>query len=300
MTAKFQGSAVTIGNFDGVHLGHRALLSQLVAEARKMGIPSVAVSFEPHPLKVLHPEYGFEELFPPEDLLEQAAELGVSAVVLHPFTQELSQLSSEDFLQKLFLPHLRPKFVLLGPDFRFGRDRGGEKSTFDAFADSWGFQTAQAEMFLLDDHKVSSTRIRRAILDGNVESASDLLGRPYELRGVVVAGAGRGKPMGIPTANLQNSEGVLPAAGVYISNLVLNGEIFPAVTNVGLKPTFGQAPAPTVETHVLNFGQDLYGKNIRVRFLKRLRGEHKFRGVDELKKQIELDIQQAKQHFKLP
>ena len=297
--------AIALGNFDGVHQGHRRLLSETVAAAGRLGGDAVVLTFEPHPAEILAPERAPRLITTRERKLELIAEAGISACIVEPFTRELSQLSPDEFLRSILLDVIRVRHVVVGYDFRFGRGRAGDARTLQAFAEEHGFDAQIIEAVQVADEVASSSRIRKLIAAGDVAQVEPLLGRCYDVDGPVVRGEGRGRTIGIPTANIDTRNPLLPATGVYVVRLrVLDADpdsglpdrdtALPGVANLGHKPTFGDGRERTLEVHALDFDADLYGRRVRVEFVDRLRGEQSFSGVEALVQQIRTDIEQAR------
>ena len=288
---------LTLGNFDGVHVGHRTLLENASRRAEALGVPAVVVTFDPHPAVIVAPERRPRLLMTLPQRLESFAATGMHLAWIIPFSRAFSELSPGQFLEGLARV-LSPVELHVGRAFRFGKDRAGALDTLEA----WGQAGDQSGMHCQvhghalqapDGGHLSSTRIRQALDAGAVEEAGALLGHPYALTGVVVEGERRGRHLGFPTANLAWEQEQLPEHGVYVTEV--RGARWPGwrrgLTNVGLKPTFqGAGLALTVETHLPGFHGDLYGSHLEVRFLHRLRGEQKFDGLEALKAQIALDV----------
>lgn len=314
------GSHVTIGNFDGVHLGHRALLERARERAAREGVPAVAVTFEPHPLEVLTP-HAPPRLSATSARLALLEDAGMDLVILVRFTRELAALTPEAFVRRLLLNGLRMRGLSLGHDFSLGRGRAGTPERLAAIGRDNGFSVHTLEPFTVGGTIVSSTRVRELLRSGRPREAAALLGRPHAVRGEVVRGLQRGGPLGFPTANLAPGSVMLPSPGVYatLASLppaasplpVLRGPLdpigkaaarmesgitWPAVTNIGRNPTFGPAGL-TVETHLLGFSGDLYGKRLEVAFVERLRDEVAFSGPEALVAQIAADVRKAERLF---
>jgi riboflavin kinase/FMN adenylyltransferase len=296
--------AVAIGNFDGVHRGHQRLLAQTVAAAQRLGGDAVVLTFDPHPARVLAPDRAPPALSTRARKLELFAELGISACVVEPFTPELSRLEPEQFLRSILVDVLGARHVVVGYDFVFGHDRSGNTDTLQRFAQSHGFEVEIIAPVAVEQVVASSSRVRSLLGEGLVREAAALLGRDYDVDGTVVHGDGRGASIGVPTANIDGIQCMLPAHGVYAVRLqVLDGaptdqiRALPGVANLGRKPTFGADHGLSLEVHVLDFSGDLYGRTVRVGFVERLRGEHRFAGVDALVAQIHADIEQARALF---
>lgn len=292
-------SVVTIGNFDGVHLGHQQLVENLTREATHFGVPSVVYTFNPHPVRVLHPERSTQRLFDLRDQQEQFRSRGVSLMIIEEFTREFSQISPEDFLQKYIVDKLHPKTLVVGHDFSFGANRAGNIPFLDRFCSERGIRLIIIPPFQLEGQVVSSTRIRGALLQGEVENAKMLLGRRYYLRGPVEKGFQRGRTIGVPTANIHPDVEFVPRKGVYVTLTKVGTHLHHSITNIGINPTFqtDQKAPLKVETHLFDFEAQIYGMELEVYLLHFIRDEMKFNGIDELKTQIQNDISQARRYF---
>jgi riboflavin kinase/FMN adenylyltransferase len=286
---------LTIGSFDGVHRGHQAIVKRLTAGARAAGAPAVVLTFHPHPAVVLRARQGPYYLTSPQERADLLGELGVDVVVIHPFNHEVSNLTAREFVIRLHA-HLDLKRLCVGHDFALGHNREGDLPTLEKLGGEFGYRLEVIGPISLSDQEISSSQIRSALLEGEVEKAAVLLGRAYEVQGLVVHGDGRGKQIGIPTANLDVwSERLLPKTGVYACLAQVGENQVKAVTNVGVRPTFTAAPLPLVETHLLDYEADLYQEEISLSFIARLRDEKRFSGVPALVAQIQKDIQCARE-----
>ena len=283
--------AITIGNFDGVHRGHQILLRNLKDIAQSRGLSFVAVTFSPHPRKVIQaPTEGFL-LCSEEQRRKWLEEAGVDWLVEVSFTRDFSTLSAEQFLDEYILNQSKVQEIYLGWDFAFGAHKSAGAAEVQAHCSKMNIKVEVCPRYSVENINVSSSLIRQCLSKGEVEETQEYLGRPFSLEGLVVKGEGRGKRLGVPTANLKlNPDLMLPARGVYITETVSRGMIFRSVTNVGKNPTFKEDGPSWVETHILDFDGDIYGETIEVKFLKRLREEKKFSSVENLLKQIHLDI----------
>lgn len=283
---------VTIGVFDGVHLGHKHLISQMVGKAEQENLLSAVVTFRQHPQEVLHPEVGLPFL---TDLAERERLLkneGVDIVVPLTFDGETSQLGARDFIS-LLRKYLGMRGMVIGPDFALGRKREGNADTLCALGREMGFSVTVVPPVVIDGEIVSSTAIRKALSDGDVHRVKRLAGHGFSLRGPVVVGAGRGVALGFPTANMDiGAEQALPADGVYAGWVDIDGENFPAMTNIGTNPTFGDNRR-AVEVYVVDYRGDLYGREIRLEFVERLRAEKRFDNAEELKRQMAEDVKKG-------
>ena len=285
----FQRGVVTIGNFDGLHLGHQCLLQK----AGEFPGPRIVITFDPHPVQVLQPERGLKRLLPREDLIEQLPQYGTDLLLILPFTQEFAKLRAEDFLHSYLGKPFMPRHVVAGYDFAFGHGREGTLEGLRAWASRGSVQVDVVPPLKLHSEVVSSRRIRELILQGNVAAARRFLGRPFYLRGQVIEGAGRGARIGIPTLNQTVINETWPANGVYATRTLCAGESYLSVTNIGTNPTFEAGSRVKVETHLLSASVAWRGKIIDVQLIDRLRDERKFSGVEELKRQIQSDFAQA-------
>ena len=295
-----RGCVLTIGNFDGAHLGHRAVLGSAIERAKGLGVAAVAYSFDPHPRRVLDPKRAQPLLMTHAQLEFALEELGIALLIREPFTLEFASMMPEAFLREIIGARIEPRELFVGRDFHFGKGRGGSGETLARLAPTLGIRVVIVPEVQAGGSDVSSTRIRKAIGEGNVEEAALCLGHPYVVSGRVVEGDRRGMEIGFPTANLSPENELLPARGVYATRVWLldaDGRRSPdaqaAVTNVGTRPTFGAGELLT-EVHLLEFEGDLYGKRIEVEFHARLRGERRFPDVEALKSQIAADVEEAR------
>ncbi len=290
-------SVVTIGNFDGVHKGHQRLLSLLKDESRSKGLSSIVITFDPHPLKVLMgnpPPF----ITPLEQKIELLSSFSPDYILILHFDKKFANLEPEDFVKMYLVDLLSSKVVIIGHDYRFGKGGRGDFELLKRLGQRYEFEVKKINPVTVKGEIVSSTKIRKLVQEGEVEKVKEFLGRFYEVRGVVVKGQKRGGPLlGVPTANLRLVDELYPKTGVYAVFVFVEEKRFLGVANVGFNPTFGKNPI-SVEAHIFNFSKDIYGKNIRIQFVKRLRDEKKFPDVDSLKKQIFLDIQRAKEELK--
>ena len=289
------GSVVSIGNFDGLHLGHQALISRLKEASAKAGVPSVVMTFSPHPAQVLQPERKVKSIFSRDDQTRMLAAFGIDFLVVQAFSRSFSELTPEQFVvSKLFKP-LRPKNIVVGYDFAFGAHKKGSIEFLKQKGAEFGFEVDLIAPVKLKDQIVSSSRIRQLIAEGNLSLAGEMLGRNFYLEGIVEKGFQRGRKIGIPTANILCLSETTPNSGVYCGYAHLKSEPkFKAVMNIGVNPTFSESLHQTIECHLLDFNRDIYGRELRVEFVSKLRNEKKFSGIDELVAQIKLDIIEAK------
>ncbi|HWV39399.1 MAG TPA: bifunctional riboflavin kinase/FAD synthetase [Vulgatibacter sp.] len=289
------GCAVAIGNFDGVHLGHRQLLAEAKALAAARGAPAVVLTFEPHPARVLSPEFAPPLIATMARKLRLLEDEGLDAVVIQPFDRAYAATSAEAFVRRDLVEALGARDIVVGFDFTFGRGRAGTPEALARLAGE-DAEVHVVPAYARDRLVVSSSKIRELVLAGRVAQAGELLGRPFIVDGRVVPGRGRGRTIGIPTANVDPATELLPAAGVYAVQAVVQGleGLFAGGANIGRKPTFGEGEL-TVEVHLLGLEADLYGRDMAVAFLERLRGERRFPSVEELVGQIRLDLEQVRE-----
>jgi riboflavin kinase/FMN adenylyltransferase len=285
---------LTLGNFDGVHLGHREILRRAGAEARALGAQVVALTFEPHPIAVLAPDKAPAILQPLHDRLALLRDLDVDVAVLQRFTRAFAGLTPEAFVEEFLLAHLELKHVVIGYNVNFGKNRAGSAETLHALGARHGFAVDVVGPVTVDGEQVSSTRLRKQLGAGEVGAARVLLGRPHALRGRVVVGDRRGRTLGFPTANLHLRSGVLlPPDGVYAVTVPLDGVRRPGVLNIGVRPTFG-GRRRTIEVHLLDYSGDLYRRWLVVELIERLRGEATFAGPEALRAAIAADVARAR------
>jgi len=283
---------VSIGNFDGVHRGHQGMISALIEKARRNDVPAVVFTFDPHPITLLRPG----STPPPLSTVARKAQLlealGVDCLIVYPTDQELLDLSPREFFQRIILNEIEASGMVEGPNFFFGRDRAGDIHKLHEYCDESGLDLKIIQPVSVAGRMVSSTAIRGLIATGEVAKAADLLGHRYRLHGVVSPGAKRGADLGFPTANLEQVKTVLPCEGVYAAIGLVGETQFPAAVNIGPNPTFGDY-RPKLETHLIGYTGDLYGAEIDVEFVERLRPTTSFAGVHELKEQLARDVEQA-------
>ena len=291
-----QASVVTLGNFDGIHLGHQALIGGTVAEAKRLGIPSVVLTFEPHPLKVLAPDRAPKMLLTHKEKMQLLQDLGVDVVVVQHFNLAFAKLSAEDFVRGLLVGRLRPKKIWVGRDLRFGQGRSGSVDDLGRWGADMGFQVSVVEPILVDGVRVSSSHIRQLIGNGSVDQVRALLGRYHFISGRVTTGHRRGRDLGFPTANIATHTEMLPLDGIYATLFHLGERNLVSVSSVGLNPTFGEGPR-SVESFILNFTDDIYGEAVRLSFVMRIREEKKFASVEDLITQIRSDVKSAEAIF---
>jgi len=296
LRAHLRFPVATIGNFDGLHLGHQAIIRTVLARARESGGSSLLITFEPHPLKLLAPERAPRMLTTRRQKLALIEATGLDFLLILPFTVELAEVTAEQFVRRHLAEGLGVKEVYVGANFNFGRGRAGNADLLVRTCGDLGIRAAQVEEVRYLDSPISSSRIRRAIQSGEVELARELLGRPYVVEGTVIHGESRGARLGFPTANLDTPNELVPQDGVYVTEAIVDGGRHPAVTNIGSRPTFAGA-SYAVETHLLDCPGDLYGRTMEVSFQGRLRPELKFDSPEALIAQVRKDVQRARDYF---
>ena len=286
---------VTIGNFDGVHLGHQMLFSEVMSKAYQHNGTSVAITFNPHPLKVVRPDIGIKLISNCEQKRELIELAGLDVLVIIPFTRQFAATRAEDFVDQVLIGTIGLTELVVGYDYAFGKGRAGDISFLKQQGDLKNFPVTVVEPFYVDGVLASSTKVRELVSSGKMSDVKKLLGRAYQIRGEVKRGKQRGGPeLGFPTANLHISEEDLcPRHGVYVTQVIYDGKCYGGVLNIGYNPTFGEEQL-SAETHIFDFNQDIYGKPIKINLLRFLRPEKKFAGVTELARQIGEDIKQAK------
>lgn len=292
-----QGCVATIGNFDGVHLGHQAVLGQLAEKADELCLPLTVVTFEPQPQEVFRPEQAPPRLTRFREKVQALRRYAVDRVLVLKFNKGFSQQSPDDFIQNLLVNGLGVKYLVIGDDFRFGKDRAGDFAMLQAAGKKHGFEVVNMHTFALDDERVSSTRVRSALGEGDLNEAEKLLGRVYRMSGRVAHGDKKGRTIGFPTANIHLHRINTPLRGVFAVELFgLEGEPLPGVANLGTRPTVGGMKT-LLEVHLFDFEGDIYGKHVHVDFLRKLRDERRFDSFDELKAQILRDAEQVRNFF---
>lgn len=299
LPSKAPACVATIGNFDGVHLGHQAVLSQLALKGDALGLPSVVITFEPQAHEFFSPETAPARLSRFREKVETLSCYSVRQLCVLRFNYKLANMTAEDFIQSLLVDGLNVKYLVVGDDFKFGKARLGDFSMLQKAGEKFGFQVVNMMTYSVDDFRVSSTRIRNALDAGDLNQAEKLLGRPYRMSGRVAHGAKRGRTMGFPTANINLHRCNVPLSGVFAIQLFgVAGEPINGVANVGVRPTVGTDKA-LLEVHLFDFNRDIYGQHVQVHFLYKIRDEQKFADLDILIKQIRLDCDQAKHYFSI-
>jgi riboflavin kinase / FMN adenylyltransferase len=289
---------VTIGVFDGVHRGHQHLIGLLLERARREDLATVALTFNPHPRTVLRPGTAVTYLTSLEERVELLQGQGLDSVGVLAFTSELAQLSAESFLS-LLVEELEMRLLVVGPDFALGRNRAGTIGVMREIGERLGFRVEVAPLLAEADEKVGSSAIRQALVAGDVERVGRLLGRPFSLRGPVVAGDRRGRTLGFPTANIaMGLDRALPAYGIYVTRAYVRESAYESCTSIGIRPTFDVEPRPVVETYILDFDEGIYGREMQIDLLHRLRGEERFATAEDLIAQMEKDVRDTREWFR--
>ena len=291
---EFRDAFVTIGNFDGVHRGHVPIFEKLIDEAHRENRKAVVITFDPHPKKILHPHIKpFYLITSPDEKIKLLEDMGIDGLILIPFDIEFSKITAESFVKDILWGKLHIRKIFIGHDYTFGKNKVGNKAFLADFGEKLGFEVETIKAVKLGDEPISSTRLRYAILNGDVKLAARLLGRPYNVGGVVVPGKSRGSALGIPTANIKPDKELLPAHGVYAVIVDLEGNRHQGVLNIGFNPTFSDNKL-SIEVYLLDFTGNIYGEKLNVLFVDRLRDEVKFDKPEQLVQQIKSDIDQAR------
>jgi riboflavin kinase / FMN adenylyltransferase len=296
---EYPAPIATIGYFDGVHLGHQTLIRDLIERAAMLNGTAVVLTFHPHPLQVLAPNNAPLQIQTLDQRISTIGSLGIPLVVVIPFDLQLAQTSARDFAVKTLWGKLRPKEIYVGPNFAFGHRRQGSFNLLKEIGEEKGFLAGKIHQVQFRGNRVSSTAIRQALISGQVGLARRLLFRPFDLVGEIIHGTRLGSKFGIPTANLHSLNELIPRRGIYVTILSLEGRKYKGVTNVGFRPTVSMDAAATlsIETHLLDFDRDVYGKKAKLEFLVRLRDERRFSGEQALIEQIQKDISSARRYF---
>jgi riboflavin kinase/FMN adenylyltransferase len=290
-------TVLTLGVFDGLHLGHQLIMTTVVERAQVLGAVPTVITFDPHPRAVLHPQSSPPLLQTLDQKVEGFGVLGIEQTIVIRFTKEFSQIPAGNFLQDVVMDRLHAREVYLGRGFAFGHKREGNIELLRQVSKDLGFVAGEVPEVRLRGQRVSSSKIRELLAQAKVNLARRMLGRPYGVEGRVERGNERGHRLGFPTANLRPQNRVIPANGVYVTGTLIEGQWRRSVTNVGTRPTFETGSEPSVETFVINWAGDLYGDVIRVRFLYRLRNEQKFDSLESLKAQIAKDVERTQDYF---
>jgi riboflavin kinase / FMN adenylyltransferase len=294
---RWQQPVLALGNFDGLHRGHMKIIDRVRRRAGERAGTPAAMTFEPHPPRVLRPDKAPPLLMTADQKIEALARSGMQGVAVVRFTEDLSRWDPEAFVRTVLVEWLHVAEVWVGANFLFGHERAGTFTVLRSLGARYGFRAEKIDPVRYKDFVVSSTRIRRLVSEGRVDEAGALLGHHYFIDGVVARGAGRGRELGFPTANIATANELVPPAGVYATTLTIDGIVHPSITNIGMRPTFGDVEHPVVETHVFDVNRDLYDSTVRLSFVQRLRDERAFPDVDALRAQIDADCRSARRLF---
>lgn len=294
---RWMSPVLALGNFDGLHRGHQKIVERIRRSAADRGATALVLTFDPHPPRVVRPDKAPPLLMTMPQKIAALEKAGLHGVAVVRFTEAFSRLSPDQFVRQVLVDWLRVSEVWVGADFLFGHERAGTFSVLRSLGTQYGFRTEKIDPVRYKEFVVSSTRIRRLVAEGRVDEAGALLGHHYTIEGTITAGAGRGRTLGFPTANLSTHNELVPPTGVYATAAELHGTRWPAVTNIGVRPTFEAAGAVTVETHILGLTGDVYGAPLSLSFIQRLRDERKFPDVDALREQIAADVRRAGRLF---
>lgn len=291
-------TVLTIGTFDGVHIGHKKIIERLTKNAEKHDLESVILTFFPHPRMVLQKDSDIKLLNTIEEKIELLEQSGLNSLIIHPFDKTFSELSAEEFVKQILIEKLNLKKIVIGYDHRFGKNRTAGIDELIVFGEKYGFEVEQISAQEIDEIAVSSTKIRKALDNGEIALTNSYLGYNYFFQATVVEGKKLGRTIGFPTANLKVSENykLIPKTGVYIVEILLDNQKFKGMMNIGFNPTVN-GNHQTIEVNILDFNQDIYGKNVQVSFLEKIRDEQKFASVDELKNQLEKDRETTQNYF---
>jgi len=283
-------TVITIGTFDGVHVGHRKIIKRIVESAENSALESAVLTFFPHPRMVLQKEVGIELINTIEERKQILENIGIDHLIVHPFTRAFSRLTAQEYIEEVLVKKLQAKKVIIGYDHRFGRNRNADIEDLKKYGEKYGFEVEEISKQDVDEVAVSSTKIRKALQEGDVEKANTYLGSNFLLTGTIVKGKGLGKNLGFPTANLKIEETykLIPKTGVYVVKALIDDEEFFGMMNIGYNPTVGGSEK-TIETYFFNLDKNLYGKKLQIEMLKRIREEKKFSGVEELIKAMKED-----------
>jgi len=290
---RFDSSIITLGNFDGLHLGHQELIRKIILRAEETGGLSMVVTFRPHPLKILAPEKCPPLISIYEEKIQLLEKLGIDVLVKIPFTLDFAAMEPRNFVKNILVDLLGAREIFVGYNYRFGKGRKGNIQLLRDLGKELGFIVREVEQVSLSGEVISSTRIRQLLINGDVEHAAKLLGRPYALCGIVVKGDGRGRGLGFPTANIASRHSIIPSNGVYAVRLFVRDKYYDGIVNIGMRPTF-DAKSMAIEVHIFDFDEDIYGEEITVYFANKIREERKFENAEALINQINADINIAK------
>ncbi len=295
---KFENPVLTIGNYDGIHLGHRQIIDGVKERARELSGTSMLLTFSPHPLHVLRPDRELAAITPLAEKKRLIGDAGIDVLVIAPFTAEFARIEPKAFITSILVDKLAIKGLVIGYDFRFGHLGKGDIASLQEAGGTWGFFVEVIDAITLEGEKVGSNRIRGLINAGDVAKAAKLLGRHFYIEGMVIRALGRGKTIGYPTINLKTDYALIPKNGVYVTEAEVNGQRWGGLTNIGYNPTFEQGQVRSIETFILDFEGDLYDKQVRLHFLERIRDEMKFGSAEDLAARIAKDVERGRAFFR--
>ena len=296
---KSLNAVVTVGSFDGLHLGHFKILDEVKKVVKELKGSSYLITFEPHPRFVLSKDFGLRILTSLSEKINILEEAGIENLVVLKFTKEFSLLTSDEFIRQIIVDKIGAAHMVIGHDHKFGRDRLGDVRKLSEVGRLYNFSVTDVPAESLDGEIINSTKIRNYLSAGDLNNANKFLGRNYSIEGIVVTGMKRGRTLGFPTANIQpdDSNKAIPKMGIYVVKCELENKVYSGVMNIGTRPTFENKPEQVLEAHILNFNRDIYGKKLRIEFIKRLRDEIKFASKEDLIKQMHIDKQLAADVF---
>ncbi len=288
---KDENTFITLGTFDGIHLGHQKIIDRLISKTRSANGRSFLITFHPHPRNIISQNTDFKILSTPAEKAAVLEKLGIMNLLVIQFTKEFSQQTAEDFFKNYIIDKIGIKEIIIGYDHHFGKGRGGDESTLKEMGGQYGFGVETVDAFRLKGEIVSSTKIRKALAEGDIKTASAYLDRSYEFSGLVIEGDKRGRELGFPTANIKidNEHKLLPALGIYLVEFFVRGEKHYGLLSIGKRPTFYNSGKIVPEVYIYNYDEEIYGEEVKVTILERLRGEEKFSSADELVAQMQVD-----------
>ena len=289
------GTCVSVGTFDGLHIGHRLIVQTLVETAKKRGLKSLILTFDPHPRKVLFPERDLNLILSPDEKTEVLATTGVDFLIIHPFSRDFAAVNSSDFMQKVLVGQLGMRHLVSGFNNHFGCDRMGDTETLNRYGKDFGFEISRIDAAQLDGISASSTFVRNALIDGDVQKAAEILGYSFYITGKVVHGRKIGTKIGFPTANVMRDchDKIIPKDGVYAAGVQVRGKLYSSVVNIGENPTVSNSGITTIEAYIIDFEENIYDEDVRVFFYRRIRDQRKFNNLNELTEAIKRDIVEA-------
>jgi riboflavin kinase/FMN adenylyltransferase len=292
---RVENTILTVGTFDGIHLGHQKIIKTLVEKSKANNMRELVITFEPHPRKIVGKDNSIKILTTLDEKIELLSKLGVNNLLVINFTKEFSQLTADKFFQNIIIDKIGLKEIIIGHDHKFGKDRNGDEAKVSEIGKDFNFNVTPVEAVKIDSLTISSTLIRNCLLKGNVKDANKYIGRNYSLTGVVVTGDKRGKSLGYPTANIQtdNDDKMLPGIGIYAVKVQWNSLNLKGVMSIGMRPTFKDSNQIVVEVYIFDFDKNIYGEKLKVEVIERIREEKKFSSVDELIKEIKIDIKKS-------